>query len=120
MTQWDPETVFDTFGSETARRILALASVEPMEADDLADHLEVSQPTVYRRLDALTEQDLLTERVHVDDEGNRFQTYETNLESVTFRVEEGSFLVDVELRHDVAADLREETDLRDDRSERDG
>jgi DNA-binding transcriptional ArsR family regulator len=104
---WDPETVFDVFGSESARRILALASDEPMTADDLATHLSVSQPTIYRRVDELLEYDLLTERDHVDDDGNQFNTYVTNLDAVTFRVADGRFVVDLQLERDVAERVRD-------------
>lgn len=104
---WDPETVFDVFGSESARRILALASEGPVTADDLASHLSVSQPTVYRRVDELVEYDLLTERDHVDDDGNQFNTYVTNLDAVTFSVEDGSFVVDLQLERDVAQRVKE-------------
>lgn len=104
---WDPETVFDVFGSESARRILALASEDPVTADDLADHLAVSQPTVYRRVEELVEYDLLAERDHVDDEGNQYNTYVTNLDSVTFRVADGRFVVDLQLARDVADRMKE-------------
>ncbi|MUW14500.1 HTH domain-containing protein [Halorubrum sp. CBA1125] len=49
--EWDPETVFDVFGREEIRGILALADEEPMSAEDLAARLSVSQPTVYRYID---------------------------------------------------------------------
>lgn len=104
---WDPETVFDVFGSESARRILALASEGPVTADDLASHLSVSQPTVYRRVEELVEYDLLTERDHIDDEGNYYNTYVTNLDAVTFRVENGKFVVDLQLERDVADHVKE-------------
>lgn len=104
---WDPETVFDVFGSESARKIIALASDEPTTADELATHLTVSQPTVYRRVDELLEYDLLTERDHIDDEGNHYNTYVTNLDAVTFRVEDGSFVVDLQLERDVAGRVKE-------------
>lgn len=103
--EWDPETVFDVFGNESARRILALASAEPVTADEVVEHLDVAKPTVYRHLDELAEHDLLTERQHVSDDGNRYGTYETNLESVTFGVEEGAFTVELSLRRDVVADV---------------
>lgn len=110
--EWDPETVFDLFGKPSARRILALASVDPVTATDVAAHLDVAKPTVYRHLEELVEYDLLTERQHLDDDGNRYQTYTTNLESVTFGVDDGAFTVDIALKQDVVSpverDPREE------------
>lgn len=99
--EWDPDTLLDVFGSETARGILALASVEPLSAGDLSDHLEVSEPTVYRRLDALQRYDLVTGHAQVDDGGNHYKTYETNLERIAFEIEDGRFVVDVRLERDL-------------------
>lgn len=99
--EWDPDTLFDVFGSESARGILALASVEPLSAKELADHLDVSEPTVYRRLDVLQSYDLISEDQQIDDEGNHYKTYETNLERIAFEIEDGEFVVDVRLKRDL-------------------
>lgn len=99
-TEWDPESVFDVLGNEHVRQILALASVEPVSADDLADHTDASQPTVYRRVNVLQEYDMLTEETELDDEGNHYKTYRTTLERVCFDVEDGGFTVDIQLRQD--------------------
>lgn len=32
--EWEPETIFDVLGSERARRILSIATVRPVSADD--------------------------------------------------------------------------------------
>lgn len=100
-TEWDPKTVFDVLGNEHARQILALASVEPVSADDLADHTDASQPTVYRRVNVLQEYDMLREETQLDEEGNHYKTYRTTLEEVRFGVENGGFTVDIELRQEV-------------------
>jgi len=98
---WDPETLFDVLGSEEVRRILALADREPTSAGELADRLDVSQPTVYRRLDACEAYDLVERGTTIDDEGNHYQVYETNLERLCYVVDDGGFDVHVELRQDV-------------------
>ncbi|MDX1748356.1 MAG: helix-turn-helix domain-containing protein [Halobacteriales archaeon] len=57
--EWDPETIFDVLGSEHARSILTVSSQEPMDAEALAEACDTSLPTVYRRVNALQEYDLL-------------------------------------------------------------
>ncbi|MUW14815.1 helix-turn-helix domain-containing protein [Halorubrum sp. CBA1125] len=99
--EWDPETVFDVFGREEIRRILALADEEPMSAEDLAARLSVSQPTVYRRIDVCQEYDLLAEETRIDEEGNHYKVYETTLERICFAVESGGFDVNIELRREI-------------------
>lgn len=98
---WEPETVFDILGDEEARRILAAADVEPVSAGELADGLDVSEATVYRRVDACTEYDLLAERTRVDDSGNHYTVYETTLQRACVEIESGGYDVNIELRRDL-------------------
>ena len=97
---WDPKTVFDVLGDEKARRILAAANLEPVSAQELADGLGVSEATVYRRVDACTDYDLLVERTRIDEDGNHYTAYETKLQRACFEVEGGGYDVNVELRRD--------------------
>ena len=62
---WDPESVFDVLGNEQVRKILALTSVKPMSVQDLAENLDSSRPTVYRRVNACQEYDLVVDRKSV-------------------------------------------------------
>lgn len=119
--EWEPETIFDVFASQTARQILALASLRPMSAQEFADHCEHSLPTVYRRVNALQEYDLLREDRAVEADGTQYKVFETNLERVCFEVEEGSVEVDLQLQHDMVdqfstfwTDLEDTTDNRND------
>lgn len=99
--EWEPETIFDVLGSERARRILSIASVRPVSANELASAIDTSLPTVYRRVNALVDYDLLKEETTIDDEGNHYKTYETNLQRVCFEVDDGGFTVDIQLRRDM-------------------
>lgn len=99
--EWDPQNVFDVFGSEHARQILVLASMRPMSAEELADHCDTSRPTIYRRLNALQEYDLVTEHLELDDDGHHYKTYETSLQRICFEVEDGGFNIDIQLRQDL-------------------
>jgi predicted ArsR family transcriptional regulator len=98
--EWDPDTVFDVFGSEVARDVLALASIRPVSADEIAEHCDVSEPTVYRRLNALQEYDMLAEETAIGDDGHHYKRYRTCLEEVRVRVDEGQFDIDLELNRD--------------------
>lgn len=100
--EWEPATVFDVFGDALARRILVLASDRPVAADDLAEQLDVSEPTVYRRVNTLFEYDLLSEDQAIDADGNHYKTYETALKRAAFEIEAGGYNVDLELRRSLA------------------
>lgn len=96
--EWEPETVFDVLESDVARRILVLASREPMSADELADGCDASLPTIYRRVNVLLEYDFLTEDRELDSDGNHYKTFETALERITFEIEGDGISVTLDRR----------------------
>lgn len=100
--EWAPSDVFDVFGDSLARRILVLASERPVSADDLAEQLDVSRPTIYRRVNALVDYDLLSEQQQLDADGNHYQTVETTLRQVVFEIEDGGYNVSLEMRQSLA------------------
>lgn len=95
---WDPETVFDVLGSEEVRKILALTNVEGKSAQELADNLDISRPTVYRRVNTCQEYDLVREDTELDEEGNHCKVYHASLERITFELDDAGFDVNIELR----------------------
>lgn len=92
----DAGRLLDLLGSQPNRRIVALASDEPVSADDVADHVHVSRPTAYRHLDDLVEADLVRERVRYDEAGDHYSEYETAVTEFRVTVEDGTVDVDVE------------------------
>jgi len=98
--EWEPENVFDVLGSEVARQILALASLRPLSATELAEHCGVSEPTIYRRIHALQEYDMLDEQMELDDDGHHYKQFRTNLKEARVRVEQGQFDIDIQLKKD--------------------
>lgn len=98
--EWESQNVFDVLGCEIAREILALGSLKPLSAAELAERCDVSEPTVYRRIDALQEYDMLASETEIDDDGHHYKRFETNLEEARVRVEDGSFDVDIEIQKD--------------------
>ncbi|MFB6137425.1 MAG: ArsR/SmtB family transcription factor [Halobacteriaceae archaeon] len=89
------EEVLDTIGDEHARTILAALSGEPQSAKELSDSLDLSQPTVYRRLEVLEEHDLVTARTLVADDGNHYKRYECNFNSTVISLEDADYDVQI-------------------------
>jgi len=85
------EDVLDTIGDNYARQILAAISREPRPAKELAEACDISLPTVYRRLELLKEQKLVTSHTAVDDDGNEYQRYECNFESTVISLEDDEY-----------------------------
>lgn len=118
--QWQPDDLFDVLCSDHARRILVAAERKARSASELAEYCDSSLPTIYRRVEALVEHDLLEEDLRIDPSGNHYSVYATNFEAVRFAVDSERFTVDVELKRDLVdrfgalwGDL--ETGSRDDR-----
>lgn len=73
--------------------MLALASLEPMSADDLEGELDVALAPVYRHTEELVELEFL--------DGNNYSTCETTVREITFEIADGEFRLDLQYRDDV-------------------
>lgn len=103
--EWSPANVLDLFGDSTARAILLLANRDPVAVSELAEALDVSTPTVYRRIGPLVDANLLEERRRIDQDGNQHKVYETILDEVTFKIRGDSYTVDTQIDQDLAEDF---------------
>jgi predicted ArsR family transcriptional regulator len=83
------------------------ATDEPRSAQELSDELDIPIATCYRRIDELTEHDLLELHDNVlSDERRRIKVYRRNVDSVRVQFE-SSLSVDVEERTEVTSTLDE-------------
>ena len=103
--EWRPGNILDVFGDSVTRAILVIASERSVRVPDVADRLDVSDPTVYRRIDPLVEANLLEEHRRIDRDGNQHKEYETILDEVTFAIEDGSYTVDIQVDQDLTDDF---------------
>jgi len=85
------EEILDTIGDEHARTVLASISREPCSAKELSNRLELSQPTIYRRLELLEENDLIKHRTLVADDGNHYKEYTCNFNSTVISLEDDEY-----------------------------
>lgn len=98
------EELLSFLDDEYARRILIETATEPMSANELAEACDASLPTVYRRIDRLTEYDLITEHTNLDDDGHHYGTYTATLRGVEIELTDGGLNVDVSREPSDAAD----------------
>ena len=94
----DPEALADLLGDECARTILVEAKKEPRSAAELSDCAGVSEPTVYRRLERLSEYDLVTEDIQPVTDGKNYKLYRTELDGIELDLSEGGFEITVSRR----------------------
>ena len=99
----DLEEIAALLEDDCARTILAATSTRPMTANELTDRCDASGPTIYRRIEALREQDLIETRTKPDtDGGHHEQVYAATLSQVNVTLHDGSFEVQVERRESLA------------------
>jgi len=95
-----------TLGNKYSAEILD-ATEEPKSAQDLSDELDIPIATCYRRIDELTDHDLLELHDNVlSDDRRRIKVYRRNVESIEVGFDE-SLLIDVEERSEVTNKLDE-------------
>jgi predicted ArsR family transcriptional regulator len=83
------------------------ATDEPRSAQELSEELDIPIATCYRRIDELTEHDLLELHDNVlSDERRRIKVYRRNVDAVHVQFE-NSLAVDVEERTEVTSTLDE-------------
>jgi len=98
----DPEALADLLGDECARTILVEAKKEPCSAAELSDCAGVSEPTVYRRLERLSEYDLVTEDIQPVTDGKNYKLYRTELDGIELDLNEDGFEITVSRRERMA------------------
>ncbi|WP_265112152.1 ArsR/SmtB family transcription factor [Halosolutus halophilus] len=85
------EDILDMIGDEHARTVLASISREPCSAKELAERLDLSQPTIYRRLELLEDYDLIKHRTLVADDGNHYKEFQSNFNSTVISLEDDEY-----------------------------
>ena len=95
-TSVDTEALLDLLGDEYACRLLTALDEEPLSAADLVDRCEMSRPTVYRRLDRLTDAGLIAANRSLSASGHHQQEYHLAFETLQFSLSADG--VDGELR----------------------
>lgn len=98
------ETVVELLDDTHVRAVLTATSVEPLSARELSDRLDISQATVYRRLDRLTDAGLLAERTRPRADGHHDTVYTATLDELTVRLRDGELRFDIDRRGDDIAD----------------
>lgn len=87
------EEILDTIGDTEARRVLAAVSRDTLSAKELGEELDLSLPTVYRRLEILQEHDLVTSRTLVAENGNHYKVFECNFNSTVISLDDDEYNV---------------------------
>ncbi|KAA9399552.1 ArsR family transcriptional regulator [Haloarcula sp. CBA1130] len=105
--------ILDLLSDEYARDILAATSVKPMSAKQLADQCEMSQPTVYRRVEWLQEYGLIEEQTQIETGGNDYSVFAATLSEFSLALADGDFETEIERAEPPAFPGQDEQDTAD-------
>jgi DNA-binding transcriptional ArsR family regulator len=95
------EAVFDALHDDDCRAILEAVDESPRATKEIADACELPLSTTYRKVDMLTEADLLEERTRMDMSGNHASEYVSAVDDVTVTVANGELSLELTRReHD--------------------
>ncbi|MHB9288340.1 ArsR/SmtB family transcription factor [Halobacteriales archaeon Cl-PHB] len=92
----DLEAIAGVLEDESMRTILAATSTEPMSASELADRVEASKPTVYRRIERLETCNLIESRTRPDEDGHHHQVYAATFDHLTVDLVDGDYEYEIE------------------------
>lgn len=94
--------IADLLADECTLTILKKTITEPMGADELSDVCEVSPQTIYRRLEALVEHDLVEKELQLDADGHHYNVYTATLDRVVVELTTDGFELHVSRRDRMA------------------
>ena len=83
------DPVLDALGDRKARRCLYALQESPKSASELVEATGLARTTVYRRLNALRQADLISSRTTIDPDGDHYETFAADTELVLVELEEG-------------------------------
>lgn len=98
----DTETIGELLADDCARTILVETKDEPCSAAQLSERAEVSEPTVYRRLERLREHDLVDEEIEPVTDGKNYKTYRARLDGIDIDLDPDGFTTDIRRREGMA------------------
>jgi DNA-binding transcriptional ArsR family regulator len=89
------EQVLDTIGDEQARTVLIELAEDSSSAKELAERLDMSLATIYRRIEELQRHDLISSRTILADDGNHYDEYEGNFSSTLVSIEDAEYDIQI-------------------------
>lgn len=85
----------DTIGDRYARNVLAQICDRAYSAQEIAQHLDYSKNTVYRRINTLKEHGLVETQTKIVEDGNHYQVHEAAFDSVVVSVVDEEYDVEI-------------------------
>lgn len=83
-----PRAIMSALADEDCRTVLVATAEEPQTVSELVETCDIPMATAYRKVDRLTELELLDERIRVSPEGRNSREYRLQAESIHVAISE--------------------------------
>jgi predicted transcriptional regulator len=93
-------TLVDLLEDEHVRTILAATSTESLSASELGERCDVSESTIYRRIDRLRAESLVAEQTRPRADGHHETVYVATLDRFEVELDDDGFAVSITRRAD--------------------
>ena len=95
----DLAKLLSLLADDLTRRILSQLAEDALTVQEIGERFDVSNRTVYRRLDDLQEHDLVDEATQMSDQGHLYSRYHTPIEHIDIDIDPVEDEVDVDLTY---------------------
>ncbi len=94
--EWQPANIYEVLSDDRARQILVATNDAQRSAQDISDICDGSLSSIYRRLDILSEYDLLEKEIRIDQDGHHHSVYEPDFEAIEVQLDDDVIEVTVD------------------------
>ncbi|CQR50443.1 MULTISPECIES: ArsR/SmtB family transcription factor [Haloferax] len=101
------DELLDILGDTESRALLVALRREPRTAKELGETLDLSLPTVYRRLDRLCECGLVSSTTEVRDDGTHRRRYDCDFDETVVSLSVEGFRAEVRLTPTLSSERTE-------------
>lgn len=94
--EWTPRNIHEVIADHRSLQILMAVNQKARSAQDLTNHCEGSLSSIYRRIDVLSDYNLLAENIQIDQEGHHYSVYETRFHDINISLDEGRVITEIQ------------------------
>ncbi|WP_254763176.1 winged helix-turn-helix domain-containing protein [Natrinema marinum] len=91
----DPQAVLAALDDDACRCILEATSEESLTATEVSEQCDIPMSTAYRKVEMLTEADLVEETVRINTSGKHATEYRKNFDDVLVSVADGGLEIEM-------------------------
>jgi predicted DNA-binding ArsR family transcriptional regulator len=91
----DPEAVLTALDDDACRAILEATTEESLTATEVSEECDIPMSTAYRKVELLTEADLVEEQVRINTSGKHATEYRKCFDDVLVSIEDGTIEIEM-------------------------